>query len=92
MKDGVVIVGAGAIGCSVAYHLARRGITSQIIDREGIANRASGKAWGVWSYPPENWAETGLDVSEDMFPMRTDAKFLSERAQRREYSQRVLDL
>jgi len=85
-------VGAGAAGCSVAYHLARGGITSQIIDREGIANRASGKAWGVWSYPPENWSTTGLDVAEDMLPMRTDAKFLSERAQRREYSQRVIDL
>jgi len=92
MKDGVIIVGAGAAGCSVAYHLAKRGISSQIIDREGIASRASGKAWGVWSYPPENWSSTGLDVTGDRLPMRTDAKFLCERAQRREYSQRVLDL
>jgi glycine oxidase len=91
IKDGVIIVGAGAIGCSVAYHLARRGITSQIIDREGIASRASGKAWGVWSYPPENWSLTGWAMTEDRLPMRTDAKFLSERAQRREYEQRVLD-
>jgi len=91
MKDGVIIVGAGAAGCSVAYHLARRGITSQIIDREGIASRASGKAWGVWSYPPENWSTPGLDVTEDMFPIQSDAKFLSERAQRREYGQRVID-
>jgi len=91
IKDGVVIVGAGAAGCSVAYHLARRGITSQIIDREGIASRASGKAWGVWSYPPENWSLTGLDVNEDRLPIRTGAKFLGERAQRREYDQRVSD-
>jgi len=92
MKDGIIIVGAGAVGCSIAYHLARRGITSQIIDREGIACRASGKAWGVWSYPPENWSAAGLEVTEDMFSMQTDAEFLCERAQRREYSQRVLDL
>ena len=91
IKDGVVIVGAGAAGCSVAYHLSRRGIASQIIDREGIASRASGKAWGVWSYPPENWSLTGLAMTEDRLPMRTDAKFLSEIAQRREYEQRVLD-
>ena len=91
MKDGVIIVGAGAAGCSIAYHLARRGITSQIIDREGIANRASGKAWGVWSYPPENWSTADLDVTEDMLPMGTDAKFLSETAQRREYQERVSD-
>ena len=91
MRDGVIIVGAGVAGCSIAYHLARRGITSQIIDREGIANRASGKAWGIWSYPPENWSLKGWDVTEDRLPMRTDAKFLSERAQRREYDQRVSD-
>ena len=91
MRDGVIIVGAGVAGCSIAYHLARRGITSQIIDREGIANRASGKAWGIWSYPPENWSVKGWDVTGDRLPMRTDAKFLSERAQRREYDQRVSD-
>jgi len=91
MKDGVIIVGAGASGCSTAYHLARRGIISQIIDREGIANRASGKAWGIWSYPPENWSTPGLHVGTDMFPMLTDAKFLSEREQRREHQQRVSD-
>ena len=91
MRDGVIIVGAGVAGCSIAYHLARRGITSQIIDREGIANRASGKAWGIWSYPPENWSLKGWDVTGDRLPMPTDAKFLSERAQRREYDQRVSD-
>ena len=91
MKDGIIIVGAGAAGCSVAYHLARGGITSQIIDREGIASRASGKAWGIWSYPPENWPIPGFNVTGGMFPMLTDAKFLSERAQRREYQQRVSD-
>ncbi len=89
IKDGVIIVGAGAAGCSVAYHLARLGITSQIIDREGIASRASGKAWGVWSYPPENWSLTGLDVTEDRLTIRTGAKFLDERAQKREYDRRV---
>jgi len=50
-KD-VVIIGAGVIGCSIAYHLARQGITSQIIERESIGARASGKAWAVIAYPP----------------------------------------
>ena len=48
----VVIVGAGVIGCSIAYHLARRGVPSQVIERDSIAARASGKAWAVWVYPP----------------------------------------
>lgn len=54
MKKGsdVVILGAGAIGCSIAYHLARRGTASLVVDRDSIGSRASGKAWAVVSYPP----------------------------------------
>ena len=51
-KKDIVIVGAGVAGCSIAYHLAKKGIASTIIDRESIGARASGKAWGVVAYPP----------------------------------------
>ena len=51
-KD-VIIVGAGVTGCSIAYHLARRGISSLLIERESIGARASGKAWGRIEYPHE---------------------------------------
>lgn len=51
-KKDIVIIGAGAVGCSIAYHLAKRGITSTIIERESIGARASGKAWAVITYPP----------------------------------------
>jgi glycine oxidase len=51
-KQDVLILGAGAIGCSIAYHLAKKGIISTIIDRESIGSRASGKAWAVVSFPP----------------------------------------
>ena len=50
-KD-VIVVGAGVIGCSIAYHLGRRGISTCIVDRESIAVRASGKAWAVFTYGP----------------------------------------
>ena len=50
-KD-VVVIGAGVIGCSIAYHLGRRGISASIVERESIATRASGKAWAVFTYPP----------------------------------------
>ena len=92
IKDGVVIVGAGAAGCSVAYHLARRGITSQIIDREGIASRASGKAWAVWSYPPETFLAWDIDRNLTVMPILTDTELQSEIAQRREYAKRMVDL
>lgn len=51
-QQEVVIVGAGAIGCSIAYHLARQGVPVQILERESIAARASGKSWAVFAYPP----------------------------------------
>jgi len=51
VKD-VIVIGAGAIGCSTAYHLGRRGILAQVVDRESIAVRASGKAWAVFTYAP----------------------------------------
>jgi glycine/D-amino acid oxidase-like deaminating enzyme len=50
-KD-VIVVGAGAVGCSIAYHLGRRGISTCVVDRESIAVRASGKAWAVFTYAP----------------------------------------
>lgn len=51
-QERVVIVGAGVIGCSIAYHLAQQGVPSQVVERDGIAARASGKAWALWAYPP----------------------------------------
>ena len=92
MKDRVIIVGAGAAGCSIAYHLARRGITSQIIDREGIANRASGKAWAIWRYPPATYGTSDLDPTESVTSILADVELQSEIAQRQEYAQRMVDL
>ena len=51
-RKDVIVVGAGAIGCSIAYHLGRRGISACIVERESIATRASGKAWAVFTYAP----------------------------------------
>ena len=42
----VVICGGGIIGCSVAYHLALRGVKSTVVERCGIACAASGRAGG----------------------------------------------
>jgi sarcosine oxidase subunit beta len=46
-KAEVVIVGAGVIGLSIAYHLARRGMTDVVIvDRGYLAEGASGRNGG----------------------------------------------
>jgi len=50
LKD-VALVGAGVTGCSIAYHLARHGVSCQVIERDGIAARASGKALALIPYP-----------------------------------------
>ena len=38
----VAIIGGGAMGCATAYYLAKAGISSTIIESEGIATQASG--------------------------------------------------
>lgn len=43
----VVVVGGGVIGSSVAYHLAREGLSVALLERDGLAGQASGAAAGM---------------------------------------------
>ena len=45
-SSDVVIVGGGAAGCSVAYHLALAGVKSTVIEGQGVATQASGFSAG----------------------------------------------
>ncbi len=45
----VIVVGAGVIGCSVAYHLAQNGASVSLIEREAIGSGASAHATGSLS-------------------------------------------
>jgi glycine/D-amino acid oxidase-like deaminating enzyme len=42
----VIVCGAGVIGASVAYFLARRGVAVTVLERSGVACAASGKSGG----------------------------------------------
>src|SRR5438445_8310611 len=42
----VLVCGAGVVGASVAYCLARRGIAVTVVERSGVACAASGKSGG----------------------------------------------
>ncbi len=43
----VAIVGGGIIGCFTAYYLGLHGLSSVIIERDGIGSQASGNAAGI---------------------------------------------
>src|SRR3989441_11559808 len=45
----VVVVGSGAFGASVAYHLARRGVRVAVPERSGLASQTSPRAAGLSS-------------------------------------------
>ena len=45
----VVVIGAGVVGCSVAYYLAREGINVTLLEREAIGSGASAHATGSLS-------------------------------------------
>src|SRR5688500_8647798 len=43
----IAIIGAGAIGCSIAYHLARRGVKNVVVlERDAIGSGTTSKAAG----------------------------------------------
>jgi sarcosine oxidase subunit beta len=77
--QNVVIVGAGLVGLSVAYHLAAKGVTQVVVlDRESMwANGSSGRSAGgirlEFSHPSSiKFSQYGLDVIrdfEDLFGM-----------------------
>ena len=43
----VVIVGGGVIGCATALYLSRRGVRASVVEMNGVASGASGKAAGI---------------------------------------------
>lgn len=46
----IVIVGGGVIGCSIAYHLAKRGFQVHLLERDEMGAQASGAAAGLFSW------------------------------------------
>ena len=48
-KTDVVVIGAGVVGCSIAYYLAREGIKVALLERESIGSGSSAHATGFIS-------------------------------------------
>src|SRR5436190_469612 len=66
----VVVCGAGVMGASVAYFLARRGVAVTVIERTGVACAASGKSGGFlaldWSDGTPRGATLRIGVVEEI--------------------------
>jgi len=46
-KADVIIIGAGVIGCAIAYFLSKEGVKTIIIEQDSIGSHASGYAPGI---------------------------------------------
>ncbi len=44
-RDRIVVIGAGIVGASIAYHLAKRGAEVTVVDRTGPAAEATGRSF-----------------------------------------------
>jgi len=68
---GIVVCGGGIIGCSIAYHLAKKGVKCTVIERNGIASAASGKAGGFLA---RNWCDNNAvgDLARLSFDMHAE--------------------
>src|SRR4051812_14526008 len=47
LRPDVIVVGAGVVGCSIAYRLAQSGRKVLVIEKRGIASGASGRNGGI---------------------------------------------
>ncbi|MDR7519739.1 MAG: FAD-dependent oxidoreductase [Armatimonadota bacterium] len=70
LEAEVVVIGAGAVGNSIAYHLAKRGKAVVIVDRRAPAAEASGANFGlVWVHSKEPWYYMELSlISARLYP------------------------
>lgn len=74
-KINTIIIGAGVIGCSIAYQLAKRGQQVLVLERDDVGSHASSAAAGILGAQAEFAASSPLlDLalaSREMFPELT---------------------
>jgi sarcosine oxidase subunit beta len=67
----VIVIGAGVMGCAIAYQLARAGVGVTVVEREGVASGGSGRNGGgvraQWRFPSElPWAVASIELFETL--------------------------
>ncbi len=78
-KADVVVVGGGFTGLSAAFHLARAGADTVLIEADRVANGASGRNGGQLGtgqrhWPEEMEADLGFERSRALFDLAEAAK------------------
>lgn len=73
----VAIIGGGVVGCSIAYHLAKEGISSVVIEKGDVGSGSSGVSSGMvsplWHLDPTNEDLFALGLrSLELFPSLTE--------------------
>jgi glycine/D-amino acid oxidase-like deaminating enzyme len=75
----VVVIGAGIVGCSTAYELARKGVSVALIEKGVVAGEQSGRNWGwvrqqnrdlhelsLAMYSLRRWGELANEIGRDL--------------------------
>ena len=77
--DSVVVIGAGIVGASIAFNLARRGADVVLLDRAGPASQASGNsfAWinASWYDQPDSYFDLRTHSLNEYHRLSKEAGF-----------------
>ncbi len=79
MVPDVIVVGAGVIGCSIAYNLAKAGARVVVLDRGSVGGQASGAAAGLLAplseaVGPGPFLELGLESLRLFAPLAEELR------------------
>jgi glycine oxidase len=64
VSPDVIVVGAGAIGASIAYQLAKAGVTVMVFERGQVGGAATGASAGMIQINPDRSTPTALSTLE----------------------------
>jgi glycine oxidase len=64
VSPDVIVVGAGAIGTSIAYQLSKAGVKVMIVDRGKVASQSTGASAGMIQLNPDRTTPPALSVIE----------------------------
>lgn len=90
-KVDVVVIGAGIVGSSTAYELARKGLSVALLEKGIVAGEQSGRNWGwvrsqnrdfhelpLAMYSLRRWGELGDELGADLGFRRTGCLYVTK--------------